>query len=69
MNEAPKTTSDNGAGLGPMVCSDDWRYAYAVYHPDAEDPAPIFKTWEEALAKQVEWNRAVPGHKAKRRIL
>jgi hypothetical protein len=40
---------------------------YEVYHPDSEDGTAKCKTWEEALAKQKEWNKECPGHVARRR--
>ena len=40
---------------------------YEVYHPEAGEPAPCFKTWEKALAMQVRWNKIVPGHRARKR--
>lgn len=42
--------------------------AYEVWHPDGQGRPPRFQTWDEAIQKQVEWNRDVPGHVARRRI-
>jgi hypothetical protein len=39
---------------------------YEVWHPDAELAPPIFAAWKEALAAQKEWNKEVPGHRARR---
>tara|TARA_B100002049_G_scaffold218354_1_gene185443 strand:- start:193 stop:384 length:192 start_codon:yes stop_codon:yes gene_type:complete len=47
-------------------------FPYTVVHEemspaDVGVPQPKFKTWGEALAAQVKWNKDVPGHKAVRR--
>ena len=39
---------------------------YEVTHPDGDMPHPTFETWIEALAAQKEWNKDVPGHKARK---
>lgn len=39
---------------------------YEVRHPDGDLPHPQFDTWQQALAAQKEWNKEVPGHKARK---
>lgn len=53
--------------FGEFVRRDVAEFPYAVWHEDGEEPPPKFKTWGEALAAQVEWNKSVPGHRAFRR--
>jgi len=49
--------------------SDDLRaFPYEVWHPEGEGRPPRFRTWREARAKQVEWNRDVSGHRARKRV-
>jgi len=39
---------------------------YEVIHPEGPAPHPSFKTWVEALAAQKEWNKEMPGHRARK---
>lgn len=41
-------------------------FKYEVYHPEAEGPTPKFSTWIDALWAQSQWNKEVPGHKARK---
>lgn len=56
-----------------IVCADcaySDCYKYEVYHSDGYKMTgktpPKFKTWKEATEKQNEWNKEVPGHKARK---
>ena len=44
-------------------------FPYTVWHEDADpnEIPPLFRTWKEALAAQKEWNKDVPGHRARKR--
>lgn len=71
---APTVGSDAGlAGgdetlwNGDLLRADIKEYPYTVYHDEAEGPSPKFRTWGEALAKQVERNKDCPGHQARKR--
>jgi len=37
------------------------------FHPDYDGNSRKFKTWSEAIASQVKWNRDIKGHIARRR--
>ena len=39
---------------------------YEVRHPDGDLPHPTFKTWQEAVAAQKQWNKDCPGHRARK---
>lgn len=39
---------------------------YEVYHPEGEGPTPKFYTWVDALRAQAQWNKELPGHKARK---
>ena len=71
---APTVGSDAGLAGGDhdlwnedLVRADIKEFPYTVYHDEAEGPSPKFRTWGEALAKQVEWNKGCPGHQARKR--
>jgi len=45
----------------------EFEYPFEVFHPDSECNSRKFKTWSEAIAAQVKWNRDIKGHIARRR--
>lgn len=49
----------------------DWwsikEYPYEVWHPESENGTQKFRTWNEALSSQKEWNKDCPGHVARKR--
>ena len=58
--------------FGQLLAEERIAYPYEVYHEGegyfgGKPQRPVFKTWEEALARQVDWNRGCPGHRARKR--